>query len=274
MKSDAMKNEHVDVSKTRWPLNKVNPHFNGRAHSDARDKSNFFMSMFLDKEVTNYPPKYFKRELTNSTNEDEDGLDIKAIYVVGESPPENTTYSLESLIDNLIKSSFENKTTTPVTQNSTIITNETSSSILDNIGDIIKENVTIKPVVTEQIPNNESTRIISMNFTNENVDKNKYIKTNTEHVTSKFSDMIASLSKKIDMQNNTSLEMMRRMSSDIDFDSTTPKLNSSQTQNTTVKNTVTTATTENVLSSVDYDTRTTKKSRQRIARKLQNSKNN
>ncbi|XP_075979997.1 uncharacterized protein LOC142979122 [Anticarsia gemmatalis] len=261
MRSDVLKKDNVDVSKTRWPQNKINYRLSGqRVPQDQAGNSNFFMSMFPEKDIINYPPKYFKRELNNASNNDSENMDIKAIYVVGKSEIENTTFSLEKLIDSLIESSFDtNKSVNTIDRELEVVTNITSNLM-----------TTIKPV-TEQIHDNETTNVISINLTNENIDKNKYTDINAESNTTAFNQMIATLSKRIDIQNNTSMEMVRRISAGYDFDTT---ITTQRPKDAYRNDNIEIVTTENTLSLIEREIRPRKKSRQRFARRLQKSKHN
>ncbi|XP_026726540.1 uncharacterized protein LOC113492983 isoform X2 [Trichoplusia ni] len=274
MKSDVLKPENVDVSKTRWPMNKIDRRLGGqRMYNEPHVQKGttnprYFMTMFPDKDIASYPPKYFKRELpvnTNNENKSDSNVDIKAIYVVGKSEAENSGFSLEKLIDSLIESSFDSNNT-DLSKNVSEIEIETSISL-----PILNDSVIIKEHST--IVNNETTNVLSMNFTNENVDKNKYTEEFLEGNNSKaFSQMIATLAKRIDKQNNTSLEMMRRITGEFEFETNVT------TTDRPVKQTLTTSTdiltTETTSQPMDYETKTTKKSRQRFVRRLQHSKNN
>lgn len=274
MKSDAARIDNVDVSKTRWPMNKIDRRLGGqRMYNEPHVQKGttnprYFMTMFPDKDIVSYPPKYFKRELPNNTNNENESIDIKAIYVVGKSETENTAFSLEKLIDSLIESSFDNNNTeTDVRTENKTTTNET---IISN-RDLSKAAILV--MNKNSTNNNETTNIISMNFTNENIDKNKYTDDLvTGNNTKTVSEMIATLSKRIDKQNNTSLEMIRRITGDFEFEGI------NITTNKPIEATLTLgsepSTTEITTLPVDYETKTTKKSRQRFVRRLQHSKNN
>uniref|UniRef100_A0A2A4JW44 Uncharacterized protein n=1 Tax=Heliothis virescens TaxID=7102 RepID=A0A2A4JW44_HELVI len=280
MKSDMLKSEHVDVSKTRWPMNKIDRRLGGQRtmHSEPQVQKGttnprYFMNIFPDKDVTSYPPKYFKRELPNNTHNEDERVDIKAIYVVGKTESENGAFSLEKLIDSLIESSFDNNATTPETEiEYKPVVNQTVVKIEEQNQTAIKEDS------PKRAMKNETTNIISMNLTNENVDKNKYsddfIMLNNSH---NVSEMIATLSKRIDKQNNTSLEMMRRITGDFEFDT----LNT--TSERPIEGTLLTKseppTVQYTSAPTEYETRTTRttrkiRQRQRIVRRLQHSKNN
>ncbi|PZC71109.1 hypothetical protein B5X24_HaOG214066 [Helicoverpa armigera] len=276
MKSDVlnMKSENVDVSRTRWPMNKIDRRLGGQRsmHSEPQVQKGttnprYFMNIFPDKDVTSYPPKYFKRELTNNTHSEDEKVNIKAIYVVGKTESENNAFSLEKLIDSLIESSFDNNTTTPEAEvEYKPVVNQTDVNIEEQNKTAIKEDTTRRSM------KNETTNIISMNLTNENVDKNKYSDDimNSHNV----SEMIATLSKRIDKQNNTSLEMMRRITGDFEFD--TLNTTTERPIEGTLLTTSEPSTVEYTSSSTEYETRTTRKIRlrQRIVRRLQHSKNN
>ncbi|KAJ0181464.1 hypothetical protein K1T71_003549 [Dendrolimus kikuchii] len=68
--------------------------------------------------------------------------------------------------------------------------------------------MTVKDI-SEKVKLLNETEIVSLNYTNENIKKNLYMDDTGNH-TNILTDMITNLSKRIEKQNNTSLEMMRR----------------------------------------------------------------
>lgn len=271
IKSDLLKIEPVDLSKTRWPMNKRNMASTHKTRSEMEkraptDKSNHYM--LPTNEYAAYLLKYFKRDIAKSLNSDDEG--VKAIYLfenVDSSTENNSTVtaiSLETLIDNLIKNRFN--TTLHAAKNVT-----KSNTVADERKR--KENTT--KVVTERtgyVVNktnlaNETVNIISISPS-----------------TNKFNEMIINLSKRIEKQNNTSIEIAKRVvgyvnEEDAHFftNTTTLKNDEDFTKNRTMKieekytfNQETKSTT-----SADFKkTMPTKKNRQRISQKLHNSKSN
>lgn len=279
VKSDVLKKDNVDISKTRWPLNKISSSRVSRPRAylenQAKDDSKLFMTSYSEKEVPTYPPKYFKRELINGTTNNTNRIDINIKPASRKSEFDKYSYSLEKLIDSLIESSFKPNETniqvdSKVSQDNykqviKEVTVSTIEKILETTETATTEAITTQEPRTETTPINDNTHVISMNWTNEDIDKNKYIK--TTNITNNISEMIASLSKKIELQNNTSLEMMRRMTGNFELDSIT---------NSTVKDNFEVITTKNTILPVTSSTRirTIKKGRQRLVRKLQNRKSN
>ncbi|KAH9628860.1 hypothetical protein HF086_001095 [Spodoptera exigua] len=273
MKSDMLKQESVDVSNTRWPVNKIDRRLGGsrKGHSEppvqkGTTNPRYFMSMFPDKhDIASYPPKYYKRELANSTHNENDGDDFKAIYVVGKSESESNIFSLEKLIDSLIESSFDNNvTTTPEPTTDAANNNDIAEKKLNDTAE--------KPTSNKRSMKNVTMNVISMNLTNENTDKNKYSDVGMANSSIHVNDMIATLSKKIEIQNNTSLEMMRRITGDFEFGSVNATSEKS-IETTELKNNEET-TTEYVAPVAEQESRTTRKIRQRIVRRPHHSKNN
>ncbi|KAJ8733659.1 hypothetical protein PYW07_014210 [Mythimna separata] len=271
MKSEVLKTENVDVSKTRWPMNKIDrrmgvgqPSVRQTADVPKTTSNNrYFMSVFPGKDAS-YPPKYFKRELQNNTNGE---VDIKAIYVVGKSESENNAFSLEKLIDSLIESSFDNNATSPgAGVETTTLVNEKSNQI-EELNEADKDKSSYHSIKKE-------TNIISMNFTNENVDKNKYSDDIMANNSKNVGDMIAKLSKRIEIQNNTSLEIMKRLTGGFEFESfSTTTEKPVETTSQAQKDTSTTELPLTTSMPIVYDTRTTRKIRKRIVRRLQNKNN-
>lgn len=268
MKSEVMKNENSDVSKTRWPMNKFDRRIGGSSIQNKADvqksatNNKYFVSLFPGKDAS-YPPKYFKRELTNNTNGE---VDIKAIYVVGKTDSENNVFSLEKLIDSLIENSFDkNATSTDAGGETKTLLNQTNVEI-EELNDVQKDNLSSHSMKKE-------TNIISMNFTNEKVDKNKYSDDFMMNNSKKFGEMIATLSKGIEIQNNTSMEIMKRITGDFVYESTnTTSVKPVETTLNPENETSTTPLEYSTISST-HDTRTTRKIRKRIVRRLQNKNN-
>lgn len=269
MKSEVLKTEHADVSNTRWPLNKFDRRLtvgqrsgpNNAITQPSSGNPKYFVSTFLDKDGNN-PPKYFKRELLNDTNRD---MDVKPIYIGAKSETESNIISLEKLIDSLIESSFDKNASSPDAAGKTVV-NETITKNQEP-NDEVKDNTTNASM------KNETTNILSMNLTNENIDKNKY-SDDMFNNSNDFSQMIANLSKRIDRQNNTSLEIMKYRTETRDFEDESVSSTSEKPIETTPYKETENSTTEHITEPTVYETKTTRKIRKRIVRRLQNGKNN
>ena len=267
MKSEVLKTDHVDVSNTRWPLNKFDRRFNtGNRPTPSNpastpSDSKYFLSI-PDKDA-NYPPKYFKRELPNDTNNE---VDIKAIYVVGNSEAESNIFSLEKLIDSLIESSFD--------KNATSSNAGAEARVSEVVVEIQEPNPEVEENSTTPALKNETTKIISMNFTNENVDKNKYSDDDKSNNTNSFNQMIATLSKRIEKQNNTSLEIMKDRTGTGDFEQVPVSTTSKKPMETSLHTQSENSSTEYTTVPTVFETKTTRKIRKRLVRRLPNGKNN
>lgn len=289
-KSDFLKVQNVDISKTRWPMNKRNLVTGHKVQSMIEKrvplvgKTNFFMAMMPANDVVaEYPPKYFKRDIKKFLSDDE--ANAKGFYLF-ENPDNTTTeylmnetISLETLIDNLINNSFKTKTND--TKNESSLNPSGKESTL-NITEVIIEETTLN----ENITMSNSIKETSENFTNQqNDDENKYTDDFVTTSTFKINEIITNLSKRIEKQNNTSMKIAKLIVGDFGEEDTTLtttseaykiQSSSSFTENeievdgTETTNQETTSTTIANLK----ETMVTKKNRQRRARKLQNSKNN
>ncbi|XP_052753810.1 uncharacterized protein LOC113523081 [Galleria mellonella] len=215
MKSNIYKVEAIDVTKTRWPLNK---HINGNTQKYYYEKK--FGDKFGERQRNKilahsdfgtkpfYSTKYFKRDIKKKN--DDDGMNMNTLYVIEkqDSNANNNNFSLESLINNLIESNVEvtNKTEFDLNVELNNPIHYDKNVDLLNSTEVILKNNTIE-LRNETIDANVS------NYTNE-LEESKYVNnTNVfreKNYKNKFSDMIASLSKQIEKQNNTSLEIMKQ----------------------------------------------------------------
>ncbi|XP_028035908.1 asparagine-rich protein-like [Bombyx mandarina] len=192
MKSDALRHENIDLLKTRWPLkkyNKVNGQFVFQNNNDnAPLKSNkFFMTTNQENEVNrNGQSKYFKRDLGNISK-----VDLKTVYNVGtiDAAIQNTTLSIETLIENLLEKSFDGNNT-DVEINIEI----NNSNILNHN----KLNHSYYPSIV-----NKTTEMNRTNIYNQNSDDKRSVMNKVNN----YNELINILSKKIEEQNNTSMEM-------------------------------------------------------------------
>lgn len=282
--------------KTRWPLNSQNWRNGRRSFSrmekPLRTQGTYFAAVLHDNEVLEYPPKNIKRELAKTVDDNEGN--IKAFYHLENSlnVTEGKSFSLETLIDNLIKSSFgTNIETTTATVSSKKDATEIESKV--SIENVLSVNSTG--------PANETTSVISRNFTNENIERNKYLDTSEIKKTDSLSEMITILANRIEIENNTSMEIAKKTVKDFDentltiiSDETTININSnkttllnSTTESLKISSTISATlfdqilTTETaVTSDLESETTTlreikvTKKNRQKMVKKASSKMNN
>ncbi|XP_049887809.1 uncharacterized protein LOC126382110 [Pectinophora gossypiella] len=286
MKSDVIKIEKIDVSKTRWPAGEKKQFFLETQNEEktGANPNKFFPAVMLDNGPVQYQSKFFKRDLTKKYAPPEDNIDEVEKLVT------NKTFSLENLIENLIESSFG-----PLVNDTELDLNVNLDYALDNNNSA----TTIEPIT---LPNkrsifdknmmiiiNETTNVMGLNETNQNLDMNKYTDdTKNEMFKNIFNDMIASLSKHIEKNNNNSMEMMEHVLGHKVYDKTerpeAPTVDELHVDITTSDNgrgnsveAASTGTTEAHVESVTTkrdDFILPKKSHQRLARKLHNSKTN
>lgn len=274
-KMDSVRIEKIDVSKTRWPVNKhmqINDNKRVILESKYRDKVDnifpkYFPTMSAEEERAQFQFQ-FKRDLTNKNK-----LPGKTgILNEAEDDIENPTYSLENLIENLIETSFG------IVHNDTEIDFKTSFDYSQN-------NFTTPEPFT--IPNKRSifignatiiineTTVLSMNSTNENLNHNKYEDDSYsgESYKNAFKEMIQSMSENIDQQNNSSIEIMERfIGKRLDVNVENTSCNNDITINATA-NDITTTTQSATVVTNRSEGATKMKSRQKVTRK-QNRKVN
>lgn len=197
-KADLLNAGNIGVSKTRWPSKKhtnVNRHmFPSIYDSNPLTKvSKFFMSVLPDKDVVNYPPRYTKREL-KKVNDTE--FNAETFY----TPPEtnNTVRNIHFSIDKLINDLIENN---PGVNNEEVETNVADTNEM-------REAISNKTLRDDLLNNVATNNILFMNSSTEDLDRSKYVNA--------FNEMIADMSYKIDIQNNTSLKMMERLTGGIE----------------------------------------------------------
>ncbi|XP_038208487.1 activating signal cointegrator 1 complex subunit 3-like [Zerene cesonia] len=179
-KSDKLKGDGINLSKTRWPLNKQvfhskQPrseikHFKG---NDDTRQTKFFASMFSEHEPLNFTPKYLKKYLTKRENGD---VNSEALYLY---KTESANFSLETLIDNMIDKSLD-------------------------------ENVKNATLDLNVYINNEN--VISLNSSKETVDRNKYQEDfGKQDLNKSVIELIEKMSQEIDKQNNISIEIVEKL---------------------------------------------------------------
>ncbi|CAH0722998.1 unnamed protein product, partial [Brenthis ino] len=192
-KASKSKRDRLDVSKTRWPMNRHFLHgkklFNSLYKNNNRIKqTKFFISMSPEVESVIDVPVY-----KSFINKREDtGANMEALYLY---KTDIANFSLETLIDNLILSTID--------KNKVIKTfDETTTSTQDM-------QMTDSLILNDANTNHDSTDInVKMSFTKEDI-ANNYL--NVLNITNKpnYAEMITTLSKEIDKQNNITIEMVK-----------------------------------------------------------------
>ncbi|CAG4990968.1 unnamed protein product [Colias eurytheme] len=208
-KSDKLKGDGVNLSKTRWPLNKQvfhskQPrseikHFKG---NDDTRQTKFFASMFTEHEPVNYTPKYLRKYLTKRENGD---VNLEALYLY---KTDSANFSLETLIDNMIDKSLDENAESATVDLNVYMNNESEASTettrkvlrnVDNDNEIREHKVGLD--------------VISLNSSNETVDRNKYQEDSgiQDGVNKSVIEMIEKLSQEIDKQNNITIEIVEKL---------------------------------------------------------------
>lgn len=216
MKSDVIKIEKFDVAKTRLP---------------AIEKKQFFLEAPVsDKAIHSYPPmgisvdnpqyrnKFYKRDTAKNNENVLDEIDIVS----------DKSSMLENLIENFIKSSFRS------------LPNDTELDFSVNVDYYNNSFTKTEPItlpskrnlVPKMIIINETTNVVSINNTDENIKNNKYTEIAKEEETYKnvYNEMITKLSKHIDNQNNHSMELMEQILGHHFFDITTSVIETTKSQ--------------------------------------------
>lgn len=204
MKADQIKTESFEFSKTRWPQNKPYGRRHNTRAAPSIGRTNVFMSMLPADHYAEYTPKYTKRDIASTLNSDDPIA--KAFYLYESSVNKTdidveTPISLETLIDNLIQNSI----TAKHTENNNTARNVDDENPTENITTVIIETTT----------SNGTVDVITQNVTDETIDKNN----DTDDIpttTNKFNEMIRNLSQRIDIQNNTSLKLASRITTEFD----------------------------------------------------------
>lgn len=195
MKSDVIKIEKIDITKTRWPGLETKQFF---LEAPVSEKAlHTYPSLGISVDHPQYPNRFFKRDTAKNNI-------LTEVDIVTDK-----SFLLENLIENLIESSFgplQNDTELDLSVNVDYY-NDTPTTI---------EPITIPPkrnLVPKMIIINETTNVVSIRNTDENIDNNKYTGVEKEDDTYKnvFNEMITKLSKHIDNQNNHSMELMEQL---------------------------------------------------------------
>lgn len=207
MKSDVIKIEKIDVSKTRWPGIEKKQFFLEAPVSDKPLHS--YPSLGISVDHPQYPNRFFKRDTAKNNANILDEVDIVS----------EKSFLLENLIENLIETSFGP------------LQNDTELDLSLNVDYYNDSLTTHEPVtlpskrhlVPKMIIINETTNVVSINNTDENIDNNKYTGVVKGDNTYKnvYNEMITKLSKHIDNQNNHSMELMEQILGHRFFDSPT-----------------------------------------------------
>lgn len=201
-KSDILKIEKIDIAKTKWPVIEKKLFFLEAPVSDKVLHS--YPTLGISVDHPQYPNRFYKRDTANNYKNDLDEVEMVS----------EKSFILENLIENLIRSSFGP------------IQNDTELDLSINVGFYNNSFTTTEPitlpspspskrnlVVPKMIIINETTNVVSINNTDENIDNNKYTKVAKEEDTYKnvYNEMITKLSKHIDNQNNHSMELMEQI---------------------------------------------------------------
>lgn len=212
MKSDILRLETKDISKTRWPngnhmMFNEQPIFkasvnekNERKTPDGGTKSTKFFVSDTDVNSDTYTSKYFKRDLRNNPK-NEDNVET--------DPLDRKNFSIETLIENLIGNNFEGKRDIDVESDIIIIDSKENTST--KVPTSIKEPPTVNM-------SSDMTCVVPVNVTDQNLDENRYIddplvkERMNKWKNYTFNEMIAVLAKRIEKQNNTSMEIMKQIS--------------------------------------------------------------
>ncbi|KPJ14866.1 hypothetical protein RR48_02192 [Papilio machaon] len=232
VKTDKQKHENYDMSNQRWPKGKHWIHSRQLIEGippfkidDNRSKKYY---MFTENDPTKYTsPKYFKRDASKFTNEE--AINVETLYLY-QTDTDSPNMSVESVIDNLIESSFEGlNNLVSMEDNNTLnqSVNEKTSTVSNmyRAKNAIVQNGTfvnttefkdsLKFYFTTTASTLEETTI-----QNENVDDPNIILQSKAN----FLDVIAKMSNKIEQQNNASIEIINRMTGHNNLKHFTPRL--------------------------------------------------
>lgn len=207
MKSDVIKIEKIDLSKTRWPGIEKKQFFLEAPVSEKALHS--YPTLGISVDHPQYPNRFFKRDTAKNNAKLLDEIDIVS----------EKSFLLENLIENLIESSFgplQNDTELDLSLNVDYYNDSFTTS--ESITLPSKRNLVPKMIII-----NETTNVVSINNTDENIDNNKYTGVAKEEDAYKnvYNEMITKLSKHIDNQNNHSMELMEQILGHRFFDTAT-----------------------------------------------------
>lgn len=197
MKSDVIKIEKIDISKTKWPGVEKRQFFLEAPVSDKPLHS--YPSLGISVDHPQYPNRFFKRDTAKNNLEILDEVDMVS----------EKSFLLENLIENLIESGFgplQNDTELDLSVNVDYYNNSLTTN--EPITLPSKRNLVPKMIII-----NETTNVVSINNTDQNIDNNKYNGVAKEQDTYRnvYNEMITKLSKHIDNQNNHSMELMEQI---------------------------------------------------------------
>lgn len=207
MKSDVIKIEKIDVSKTRWPGIEKKQFFLEAPVSEKALHS--YPSLGISVDHPQYPNRFFKRDTAKNSANILDEVDTVS----------DKSFLLENLIENLIESSFgplQNDTELDLSVNMDYYNDSLTTS--EPITLPSKRNLVPKMIII-----NETTNVVSINNTDENIDNNKYtgVAKDENNYKNVYNEMISKLSKHIDNQNNHSMELMEQILGHRFFDTST-----------------------------------------------------
>ncbi|XP_013148529.1 PREDICTED: uncharacterized protein LOC106111103 [Papilio polytes] len=232
VKTDKQKHENYDMSNQRWPKGKHWIHSRQLVESipplkiDENRAKKYYM--FTENDPTKYTsPKYFKRDASKFTNEE--AINVETLYIY-QTDTDSPNMSVESVIDNLIESSFEGLTNlVSMEANNTLNQSvdektSTDSSFYRAKNAVFKNGTYVNTTefrdslkfyfTTTSPPLDETT------IQNDNVDDPNIILQSKAN----FLDVIAKMSNKIEQQNNASIEIINRMTGHNNLKHFTPRL--------------------------------------------------
>lgn len=193
-RSEKIKRDKLDVSKTRWPTSKHlfqgRPLLNNIRHFKKDDdfQKTLFTSIFPELKSANH--KLNKNKFLSKR--DDKSVNIDSLYVY----KTDANFSIENLIDDLIINSLDD--------NNNIKMNESMATTTE----IVNKNDS----KTNNIDNNTTVNILSINTINENIDKSKYTyDLNSTKVNKAYLEEIITLSERIEENNNLSVEIVKRV---------------------------------------------------------------
>ncbi|XP_039765333.1 uncharacterized protein LOC120637562 [Pararge aegeria] len=213
------KEKNMDISKTRWPSNKHLLHGQSslkRMHhykkNDGARQTKFFVSLSPENEPSIYSPVFYKKYLTkrDSNGRAENAVNVEALYLYR---TDATNFTLENYIENFIEGSLNKTKKDTMSSSNTVVNNtvnqENSTETNINLTDI--NFLLDDDKNANSILNNAVVNIISMDSTKEDIDVNKYSHDTNMTNHNIFLELIANMSKKIELQNQASLEFIGRV---------------------------------------------------------------
>ncbi|CAK1541348.1 unnamed protein product [Leptosia nina] len=209
-KPSKLKRDSVNLSKTRWPLNKQVFHSkqprNEIKHykrNDDTTQANFFTSMLQEQDETNYTPKYFKKYLTKREN---GNVNVEALYLY---KTDSANFSLENLIDNMIEGSLDGNTNNVKLNLSMRMNN--SNDLLAEFTSKTLRNVHERDFNATEY--NNDFRVVSLNSDDKTTDyhSNAKLTQMDDKNNASVTDMIEKMTSEIEKQNNISIKIVEQI---------------------------------------------------------------